>query len=164
MTEGPDLHYDPKSVVGPLDRSEIERFETWLGAIGYSDVRFDEEYIHHLDQFHGGVPAKRYFRTAMGTEQGIKRFLHFCRMDPADPLWQYSVPATWSLLSDRMGMYLIPFAELYAGDMLCFDFERSGPPRVVAWFHERSHSDCEPYTEPVAENFHALLGMLTDTC
>ena len=154
-----DLLYDPNSFVGPLDEYEIVSFEKWLRASEYKKISFDRSYIDHLSRFHGGVPRKRCFRTALGTEQAIDRFLS---SDSNHPLKQYSVEGTWSLLSDRMGKHLMPFAELCFGDYLCFDHEQEGRPRVVMWFHERSRSERPPYTEFVAANFDEFLALLQD--
>src|SRR5262245_18257324 len=124
-----DLLYDPKSLDGPLDEQEIADLEQWLRASEYEKIQFDRSYIDHVSRFHGGVPGKRYFETSSGTKHGIQRFLNFLKPDLNNPLSQYSVEGTWSLLSDRMGKHLMPFAELYFGDMLCFDYEPEGRPR-----------------------------------
>jgi len=66
----------------------------------------------------------------------------------------------WSDTSDRLGGYLMPFAELAFGDMACFDYRQPGRPAVVVWFHEESEPDEEPKTEFVAENFDEFLKLL----
>jgi hypothetical protein len=65
---------------------------------------------------------------------------------------------------DRINDYLIPFAVLFAGDMLCFDYENvdsetGGRPHVVVWFHEESEEDA-PVTQLVADNFDEFLSVL----
>jgi hypothetical protein len=158
-----DLYYDADSLVGPLDKNEIDRFEHWLGASGYGEVHFDPSYIDHLSKHHGGVPGKCHFQTALGSKQRVKRFLNFLNSNSNDPLALYSVVNTWSQVSDRMGSYLMPFGELCAGDLLCFDYEHAGRPRVVVWHHEKSHTGQRPYIEYVAKDFDAFLLMLTDS-
>mgnify|MGYP002624264043 CR=1 FL=1 len=59
-----------------------------------------------------------------------------------------------------MGEFLMPFADLFAGDMLCFDFSKPGRPKIVVWLHEKSPPDEPPETEFVAENFDEFLAML----
>ena len=113
-------------------------FEQWLHDSEYDRINFDSSYVDHLRKFHGGVPGKRYFETALGTGHVLERFLNFLPSGSNHPLEQYSVACTWSMIDDRLGAYLMPFAELFAGDMLCFDFEKHGPPEVVVWFHELS--------------------------
>ena len=65
------------------------------------------------------------------------------------------------MYDDRMGPYLMPFAELFAGDLLCFDYENEGEPKVVLWFHELSRPG-EPYVELVSNSFDEFLFKLTD--
>lgn len=155
-----DLDYESGSLVGPLDRREVKAFEKWLRASGYDRIRFDPAYLGYLARFHGGSPRKRYFRTQAGTSHVVVRFLNFLPSGSGHPLEQYNVEVSWSAVSDRMGLFLMPFAELFAGDLLCFDHEAGKPPRVVAWFHEQSRPGQRPYIEAVAASFGAFLPLL----
>jgi hypothetical protein len=156
----PDLDYEPDSFVGPLDRRAVKAFEKWLWASGYDRIRFDPVYLDYLARYHGGSPRKRYFDTEADTRHVVVRFLNFLPSGSGHRLEQYNVEATWGLVSDRMGLFLMPFAELFAGDLLCFDHEAGNPPRVVAWFHEQSRPGQWPYTEPVAGSFGEFLHLL----
>jgi hypothetical protein len=62
-------------------------------------------------------------------------------------------------MEDRLNDYLVPFAALGGGDMLCFDYENGGRPSVVVWLHEESRQD-HPVTEYVAANFDEFLTKL----
>jgi hypothetical protein len=133
----PDLDYEPDSFVGPLDRREVRAFEKWLRASGYDRIRFDRTYLDYLARYHDGSPRKRYFRTETGTTHVVVRFLNFLPSGSGHRLEPYNVDVSWSAVSDRMGQHLMPFAELFAGDLLCFDHERYPPagrgvvPRAV---------------------------------
>jgi hypothetical protein len=65
------------------------------------------------------------------------------------------------MILDRLNDYLVPFAELFAGNFLCFDYEGGGRPKVVVWRHEDSRDE-SPYTEFVAANFDEFLTKLRE--
>ena len=157
MKDKDAIEYEPDSFVDGFDPTKAKKFETSLKRGGQGHIKFDRKYLDHISKFHGGIPKNKCFRTAEGTEKVVVRFLNFTRTD--HPMGQYGVAATWSLIEDRLGPNLMPFAELFAGDVLCFDHEHPGRPRVVVWFHEESMED-EPYTEFVADNFDEFLTTL----
>jgi hypothetical protein len=155
-----DLDYDPASYAGEFSEDEMRAFEQWLQKCRSPQIRFDPEYLQHMRSHHGGIPRMRYFQAQKGTSQVIIRFLNFLPEEANGPLVQYRVEGTWGLIEDRLGTFLIPFAELFGGDMLCFDYSTTGNPGVVFWDHERSREG-RPYTEPVASNFTHFLSMLS---
>ncbi|MBI2804654.1 MAG: SMI1/KNR4 family protein [Planctomycetes bacterium] len=157
MSVNIDLAYAPGSLVRPIEQDEVMAFQKWLHDSGYK-IDFDRRYIAHLEAFHGGIPGKCYFQTSKGVGHVITRFLNFVSADHA--LAQYSVESTWSALSDRMGQHLMPFAELFSGDMACFDYTVPGRPRIVVWYHERSRPDRLPGVESVADDFDQFLRLL----
>jgi|SRR6516225_1060956 hypothetical protein len=161
MNKPVDLLYDPTTFVGPLNESEAKHFEKWLHESGQEEIHFEDSYLQHLKNFHGGKPGRRYFRTALGTDHVVERFLNFLPSGSNHPLEEYSVEATWSMIDDRLGKYLMPFAELFAGDYLCFDFTKGGRPEIVVWFHELSQPN-RPHTEFVSKNFDEFLNLLSD--
>lgn len=161
MTRDVDLLYDPTSFAGPLDEGRLRAFEKWLHEDGYPAIHFGQSYVEHLRTFHGGRPGKRYFWTENGTAHVVVRFLNFLPSSSTNPLAHCSVPCTWSMFDDRLEPHLMPFAELFAGDLLCFDYEKAGEPRVVVWFHELSRPG-KPYVEVVANDFDDFLSKLTD--
>lgn len=158
MSNDVNLGYDPSSLQGPLDRSRVVAFERYLSDSG-QPITFDPAYLDHLARFHGGVPKKRCVRTRQGTELAIGRFLNFVDHKQEKVMGWYSVTVTWTQIEDRLNEFMIPFAALAGGDFLCFDHEKEGRPRVIAWFHEDSTAD-NPATEEVAENFDDLLTKL----
>jgi hypothetical protein len=159
-----DLGYDPASLVGPLDMNRVLASQRAFQDRGMPIV-FDPAYIRHLSAYHGGVPKKRCFKTREGYDHVIERFLHFAdKKGSPDKLGPYNVDACWGMMIDRINDYLIPFATLFAGDILCFDYENVDSetgvrPRVVVWFHEESEEDA-PVTQLVADNFDEFLSVL----
>ncbi|MHC2065968.1 SMI1/KNR4 family protein [Bremerella sp. T1] len=151
--------YESNSFAGPFNESEFAAFKNWLVDCRGEKFRFDEDYVEHLRIHHGGRAKRKYFRTQNGVLHVVGRFLNFA--DDSHPLAEYNVEATWSQLSDRMGDYLIPFAELFGGDFLCFNHHYY-PPSIVVWYHDRSIPEEEPYCEAVTSRFGELLELLTD--
>jgi hypothetical protein len=161
MTTSIDLLYDPNTTVGPLDEREVRAFEDWLHGSGHDAIHFEESYLAHIKSAHGAVPGKKYFRTARGTVHSVVRFLNFLGRGSQHPLAEYSVPCTWSAIDDRLGDSLMPFAELFGGDMLCFEFGKGPKAQIVVWFHELSKPN-QPYTEFVSNDFEEFLHQLTE--
>lgn len=156
-----DLGYAPASLMGPLDMHSVQEVEKDFQDSGMP-ITFDPSYIEHLSKFHGGVPRKRCFQTSDGVEEVIDRFLNFVdhKADKANG-W-YNVAVTWTLIEDRLNDYLVPFAALGGGDMLCFDYEQGGRPSIVVWRHEESRQD-HPVTDFVAANFDDFLTKLYES-
>jgi hypothetical protein len=153
------LRYEPDSFAGPLDRAHVAAVGASLGR------RFDPDYLRHLARYHGGVPGKRFFPTANNVKV-IERFLCMIPDPVADERhgW-HDVEVVFDQLEDRLGddeeTYLVPFAALFGGDFLCFDYRSGDPPRVVAWDHEASEPG-KPATEEVAAGFAEFLKTLRD--
>lgn len=157
------ITYEPNSSAGPLDEGELRAFEGWLQRTRRAGKRivFDPSYVEHLRSFNGGKPKTNCFVPPGGYERLVERFYHFASLPKEHPGVVDNAEVVWSQVDDRLGSFLIPFAELFAGDMLCFDFSRGGRPKVVIWLHEQSREDA-PATEFVAENFDEFLDMLYD--
>lgn len=156
-----DLGYDPASLVGPLDMGRVISFQNYISGANEQELRFDAAYLRHLAKYHGGVPKKRWFYSEIGNDYVIERFLNFIDPESDDVLGGYNVGVTWGMILDRLNDYLIPFALLFAGNFLCFDYEGGGRPRVVVWRHEDSRDE-SPYTELVAANFDEFLTKLRE--
>ena len=60
---------------------------------------------------------------------------------------------------ELVGYEIIPFAVLFAGDLLCLDYREAETPSVCVWFHEESE-EWNPVTEKVAESFSEFMDML----
>jgi hypothetical protein len=155
-----DLEYDEGSLLHSVNLARVLDFQRWLAWFNETLIEFDAAYIRHLSQFHGGVPAIGCFQTAAGHGRRITRFLNF-QADGESQL-EYSVDVTLSMIAgDRLGPRLVPFAELFAGDYLCFDFGRGGRPSIVVWLHEFSNDDAGPVTDFVAHNYDEFISGLT---
>ncbi len=149
-----DIEYEDGSCAGPVSMRIFSSTEKMYG------IRYEPAYLTHLQRCNGGKPRKRYFDMP-GNTKVITRFL--CMIDnlSADPSHKgYDVGVVLSQIFDRLLDSQVPFAELFAGDMLCFD--QSGGeavPRVVVWNHEGSQEG-QPSMIPVASNFIEFLKML----
>jgi len=153
-----DLGYNPSSLLGPLDVRRVEKFQQYLHDCDQPIV-FDPSYLRHLAKFHGGVPKKRCFKTVKGNEHVIERFLNFIDKQTDEGEGWYNVGVTWTLIEDRLNDYLMPFAALFGGECLCFDYEKDDRPQIVVWLHADSRQD-RPVTEYVAANFDEFLTKL----
>lgn len=124
---------------------------------------FDPAYVQHIQSFNGGRPIEKFFRTITGKCLPIDRFLNYGELDllTERSLQDLNVNVAWPMISDRLNIYMLPFAAVANGDFLCFDYENGSPPSVVLWVQERSIED-NPYIELVAENFNAFLSNLTE--
>ena len=154
---------ESKSFAGTLDEAFLRKVEGWFQRNSSAGRRivFDPSYVEHLRSFNGGKPKTNCFIPPDGYERLVERFYNFVEPSKEHPRVTERVDVVWSQVDDRLGSFLIPFAELFAGDMLCFDFSKPGRPRVVIWLHEQSREDA-PATEYVAENFDEFLKMLYD--
>jgi hypothetical protein len=94
----------------------------------------------------------------------IDRFLNYGDLNLLTnrTLKDLNANVAWPMISDRLNIYLLPFAAVANGDFLCFDYENELPPSVVLWVQELSEEDA-PYTEPVADTFSDFLCSLTES-
>ncbi len=127
------------------------------------EFEFDPDYVQHVRRFNGGKPVEKYFKTKAGKCLPIDRFLNYGDLDLLSdrPLKDLNVNVVWSWISDRLNIYLLPFAAVANGDFLCFNYEGEFPPSVVLWVQELSEED-EPHIEPVADTFQMFLDGLTE--
>lgn len=88
-------------------------------------------------------------------------FLDLVKDSKTNPLGQLDIGVVWSSIEDRLDEFLLPFAAVFPGDFLCFDFTKSDEPTVVLWVHDKSDEGA-PHTVRVAKNFRAFVGMLFD--
>jgi len=151
------IQFKQGTVLPPPNPTEIAAFEEWLRKTRSQNIVFGQDYLEFVKANHGGIPVDNRFITSTGKERMIVRFLNF--VDSDHPLSQYSVEGTWGLISDRVGKHLVPFAELFAGDMLCFDFSESRNPQVVVWLHEMSEPQ-SPVVDYVAPSFEEFIKMV----
>jgi hypothetical protein len=157
------IDYVPGSSVGSFDPVACKRFEKWLQT-GYPNIVFDSDYIQHIQSTNGGIPVQNLFMTSRGHERLIERVMHFKDLPAEHPLDADGVEVAHTLvgMSEAFDDQLIPFASLFAGDLLCFDFrnlDAGNKPPVVVWLHEESDID-NPATDYVAPSFREFVKML----
>lgn len=157
-----EIEYKPGTTIGPFDEAKFQRFRHWLQQ-DFPSFEFDPDYIAHLRKTNGGVPIHGRFMTARGRERLIERVNNFFDL-PSDDMRKHScvsVSHTYALDSDAFDHLLIPFADLFAGDIVCLDHRHlgRGKPPVVIWLHEESETD-SPATEFVADSFRDFVQLL----
>ena len=147
------VDFEPGSCAGPLDPTEVAEIEEMIG------LKFIQSYLEFLASCNGGTPRNRYFDVPNNTKV-VERFLCIIKDYKTDNVHgPYNVGVVWSQIGNRLNDYLVPFAALFAGDFLCFDYEGREQPRIVWWDHEKS-PPLNPHTEFVANDFESFLGML----
>lgn len=156
MSEDFDLEFLPGTEAGEFDDQYIKETEDMLR------LKFEPDYLAFLEKHNGGVPKKQFFPLDDNVKV-VERFLSFVPdYEDNEEFGYYDVAVVWSQISDRLNEYLIPFAIIYPGDFLCFDYEGGGEQaKIVLWDHDLSE-ELKPYTIPVADNFRQFLSMLTD--
>ena len=148
-----DLDFAPGSLAGPLDPATVARYEQMLAH------PFDPAYREHLARYNGGRSVQRVFDFD-GTSKVVDNFLCVIPDYKAQPDHApYDVAVTKLQLGDRLDENLVPFALLFPGDYLCFDYSAGDVPSIVWWDHEAS-TPGKPVVEPVADNFTAFLALL----
>ncbi len=140
--------------MGRVDRRYARRTEAML------ELEFTDEFLTFLDRHNGGVPLTPNFPLGKNVKV-VERFLCLVKDYKTRPLGELDIGVVWSQVEDRLGEFLQPFAAVFPGDLLCFDFSTSDDPSVVLWVHDQSEEDA-PSTVKVAKNFRAFLGLLFD--
>lgn len=130
-------------------------------------VPLPSSFAKMLLETNGGVPVENTFKMSDGRVRLIERFLSLIegRASAAVAGW-YDIDVVISQLLGRLTedpdstvSGLVPFATLFAGDLLCFDY-RTGPmPKVVVWDHEASE-ELAPVVTEVATSFDEFIPML----
>jgi len=156
MADELKIEMEPGTDAGPLNEDYVEETEDML------ELEFAPEFIEFLENHNGGVPKNQYFRLGSNVKI-LERFLCvFAEYQENIEFGQFDIGVVWSQIEDRLNEFLMPFAVVFAGDFLCFDFEESDDPTVVLWYHDRS-GEGEPFTVKVADNFKQFLQMLTNS-
>ncbi len=149
----PPLEFEPKTSAGKFTDRYVAETEEML------ELSFTPSFLAFLKANNGGVPKTRYFKLGRN-EKVIDFFLSLVPKYETHPMGEQDIGVVWSQIEDRLNSYLVPFAAVYPGDFLCFDYKRGTNPRVVLWDHERSDED-DPHTTPVADSFAEFLGLLS---
>ncbi len=155
------IKYDETSFIPYFSKNEMASMKRMF-LLDLPTFEFDPAYVQHIQIFHGGKPVDRFFKTKAGKCLPIDRFLNYGDLNLLTDraLKDLNANVMWPMISDRLNIYLLPFAAVANGDFLCFDYENSLIPSVVLWVHELSGEDT-PYTEPVASTFNDFLCGLT---
>lgn len=145
----------------PATEAQLLRFQEVNG------VPLPSSFAKILLETNGGVPAENTFTMSDGRVRLIERFLALIRHHSAagDAGW-YDIDVVISQLLDRLTddedstvSWLVPFAALFAGDFLCFDYRTTPTPKVVVWDHEASE-ELAPVVTKVANSFDEFIPML----
>lgn len=134
----------------------------------YCRATLPPDFVEFLQYGNGGQPKKSVIPYKNGNLV-IERFLPLMDEPDSDELnGQYDMSVVETQIGERLtddpdliGCKIIPFAALFAGDFLCFDYrEDEKNPRVVVWDHEQSE-EFSPYVELVAASFTDLAKILS---
>ena len=175
-----DLEYDPTTFVGEFNPTAFIDYEKRFEEL--NGVKLDPSYVRHISQNYGGIPKKQCFKTRKGTTLRLGRFLNYLDRESVEPPIRKSwnghgddIRLDWSVHRiidplDYFPPHLHPFASLYMGphhpdemvefDLLCFDYSKSGRPKIVVWYHDESKFSDKPVKEKVADTFDEFLSML----
>lgn len=154
MARLPHVPLFPRTAAGKVDRQHASDTEDLM------ELEFPDEFLRFLDRHNGGVPRARHFRLGKNVKV-VERFLALVKRYRTHPLGPFDIGVVWSSIEDRLNEFLMPFAVVYPGDFLCFDFTEHDDPPVVLWVHDRSSEDA-PHLVPVADDFRAFLSGLFD--
>ncbi|MBC7805021.1 MAG: SMI1/KNR4 family protein [Akkermansiaceae bacterium] len=163
---------------GPFSQEQLEGLERFY------HVRLDPHFVEMSKRCNGGVPVLRNFDVvATGRERMIDRFL--CVLDSPNAAGvghhaHYDIGVTMTYIGDRLRDWLVPFAVLFAGDMLCFQYRAEynldddpddetdddgniigylDTPMICVWDHEASE-ELRPALYWVADSFEQFSYML----
>ena len=146
----------------PPSGQTISSFEAYCRA------KLPLDFLEFLSYGNGGKPLKNIFSHAKN-ECLIERFLPLTDDPESDAIsGQYDIAVVETQIgerlatsSDQLGCALIPFAALFGGDFLCFDYRvNKASPAVVVWDHNQS-DEFSPHTTFVAISFTKLLTMIS---
>jgi hypothetical protein len=131
-------------------------------------VKLPDDYVAALKVGNGAIPSRKVFHQGK-RERLIERMLCLLpnpKNDQANGWYDLTIVVSQidaRLIDDEnlVGMNVIPFAVLFAGDYVCLDFRANANfPLIAVWDHERS-DEFQPVLEPIAPSFTAFDNMLT---
>lgn len=149
------LEFEDGTTAPPLDEQYVKLVERMVGGL-----RFPADYLALMRRSNGGIPKSRVF-TVGGNDRMVDRVLSFVPDYRTNKNFGwYDVGVVWTQVEDRLGEGVVPFASLFAGDLLCFDFRKNHErPSVVVWDHEQSDTG-DPVTRTAAESFEGFVRLL----
>jgi hypothetical protein len=135
----------------------IEKFE-----IDYR-VKLPDKFVKFFLNGNGAKVRPNTF-DFRGNTYAIERFLCFLDRPQDNEIegW-YDIGVVITQLDERLvndeeliGMNIIPFAFLFAGNYICLDYRSGDVPSVCIWYHETSE-DLNPATETIFPSFSDFL-------
>lgn len=155
------MNIQDNTVILPLPTDNLikKREENWK-------VELPTDYKVFIKKSNGGIPQRRAF-LFQNRDYVLQRFLCLLENASESSLGWYDIDVVESQIGERLtdnldliGIEMLPIAEIFGGDYLCFDFRQDvTKPVVCLWFHELS-GEFDPYTEKVADSFSEFLEML----
>ena len=158
------IQYNVGSIVPHFSVAEMEAVRQMI-SLDIPGFAFDPAYLAQVERFNGGVPKNKYFKTRSGRRLPMDRFLNYSdtRLLADRALKELNANVAWSMIEDRLGGNLLPFAILPNGDFLCFEYGHGAArPEIVLWSHELSTKG-KPFTTEVAANFDEFVEGLSET-
>jgi hypothetical protein len=155
------MDFEIATALAPPTDDRIQWFETTYR------IKLPNDFIAALKVGNGAVPNPRKFLQGK-QERMIERMLCLLsnpRDDDLNGWYDFNVVLTQldgRIIDDEnlIGMNVIPFAVLFAGDFVCLDFRRTPEcPSVAVWDHERSE-ELMPFFDTIAPSFSAFVDIL----
>ena len=155
------MNIEVKGAIHGPSQDAIKSFES------YCRNNLPDDFVSFIAYGNGGKPANNVF-ISDGSVRVIERFLPLMDEPETDPIQgQYDMSVVETQIGERLasdpdqlGCTLIPFAALFGGDFLCFDYRNSpSDPSVSIWDHNVS-DDFSPATTPAAGSFSELISLL----
>lgn len=151
------IAYEEGTIIPNFSMEMVKRTERMIG------LKLPEDYLKHIQEYNGGIPKTNQFRLPQSKRAFlIRRMLGYIDDYATSKYGMYNVGVTWSQVEGRLNDYLLPFAALFGGDLLCFDYDQNianSAPKVVLWAHELSDQN-SPVTFYVAANFSEFAELL----
>ena len=158
---GHKMTIQENTVIQPIPSAELlaEKEQKWRLVL-------PTDYRDFIVNYNGGIPNEKSFESN-GHNYAITRFLCILKNVKESPDGWYDISVVESQIGecltdneDLIGVEILPIAELFAGDYVCFDYrEDKEKPCICVWSHEES-GEFEPVTYKVANTFSEFLQML----
>lgn len=155
------MEFAPGTALPPPSPERVAWFESTYG------VALPPDFLDTLLRANGAVPLTNLFSQG-GRERLVERLLCLLDHPKQHPeLGWYDITVVMTQVGERLvsdedlvGMNVIPFAALFAGDLVCLDYrEGARQPVVAVWDHELSE-EFQPRLERVADSFAEFSRML----
>jgi hypothetical protein len=134
----------------------------------FYEIFLPKDFIDFLNENNGLIPKDILTFQTNNNEKVIERFLPMLDKPNNYPMdGMYDIDVVITQIGERLtnneeliGMNIIPFAALFAGDFLCLDFRiNSKSPEVVMWDHNLSE-EFQPSFEFISQTFGDFLSLI----